>query len=104
MIEVKHERQIVLGVIFRTQVALFERAVRARALARIVNPAYEVIVIVFFADAAQVRGKGAADHVRAFADGVAGQAAARFKQNLAVRGVAGRLLVEGRAGQARTAR
>ena len=33
-----------------------------------VNPAHQIIVIVFFADAAQVRGKVAAHHVRTFAD------------------------------------
>ena len=61
VIQVEHKRQIVLGVIVRAQVALLERAVRTRALARIVNPANEVIVIVLFADAAQIGGEGAAD-------------------------------------------
>ena len=64
MIEIEDERQVVLGVIFRAEIALLERAVGARALARVVHPADQVIVVVLFADAAQIGREGAADHVR----------------------------------------
>src|SRR6202030_1918101 len=63
-------------------------AIGTRALAGIVNPANEVIVICFFADAGQVGGEGPADHLIAFSDGMAGETAAALEQFLAVRGVA----------------
>ena len=104
VVQIEDERQIVLGVIFRAQIALLERAVGAGALARIVNPANQVIVVVLFADAAQVGREGAAHHVRAFADRMAGQAAARFEEHLAVRRVAGSLLFAAPGRSGRTAR
>ena len=63
------------------------------------HPAHQVIVIFFFADAAEIGREGAADGVCAFADGVAGEAAARFEENLSVVGVSGRLLLERRTGE-----
>ena len=85
MIEVKHKWQVVLGVIFRAQILLLERAVGTRARSRIQDPADQIIVVVLLADARKVRGEISADHIRAFADRVAGLAAARFKQRLSVR-------------------
>ncbi len=50
--ESKTSRKILLGVIFRTQIALFVGTIGTRALAWVVNPPDNVIVIVLFADAA----------------------------------------------------
>ena len=68
-----------LGVILGANVFLFVGAVGAGALAGVVNPADEVIVIGFLADAGQIRGERAALHLIAFADRVAGQASAGLK-------------------------
>ncbi len=84
MIEVEDERQIVLGVVFGTKIALFEGAIGARALARIVHPTHQVIVIILFADAAQIGGKRSTDHAGAFAHGMAGEATTRFEEILAM--------------------
>src|ERR1700739_402097 len=103
MLEIEDERHAVLGVVFGAAVPLFEGAIRARAFSWVVHPANEVIVIVFFADAAEIRGKRAAHDVRAFTNGMAAEAAARFEKLLAVHGVAHRLLGTCRAGERRFA-
>ena len=82
------------GVIFRTEIFFLVGAVGTRALARIVDPADQIIVILFFTDAAEICGKRAADRVCAFADGVAGQAAALVEQFFAVGCITGRLFFE----------
>src|ERR1700680_1672749 len=89
-----------LGVVLRAQVALLIRAIRARPLTGIMHPANDVIVVFLFANAAQVCGKCAANKVRALAGGMARQTPARFEQNLAVRCVAGLLLLQRRPGEA----
>ena len=65
-------------------------------------PSDQIIVIVFFADARKIRGESAAFHLVAFANGVARKTTARFKQLLAMRGIAG-LVFGQRIGQARIA-
>src|SRR5580693_2217256 len=87
------------GVISRAEIFFLVRAVGARALARIVDPADQVIVIFFFADAAEVRGERAADGACAFSDSVTREAAALIEQVLAVCCVSGRLLFERWAGK-----
>ena len=69
--EVKDVCQALLGVILGAYVFLLVRAVRARSLARIVNPAYQVIVVGLLADAREVRCERAALHLIAFANGMA---------------------------------
>ena len=53
------------------------------------NPAHQVIVVVFFAFAGKIRGEGAAHHLIALADGVASHAAARLKASLPLVGFPG---------------
>src|SRR5205807_2314801 len=67
------------------------RAVGQRALARIVNPAHQVIVIVLLAHAAEVGGERAAFLLTAFTDRVTGHAAARLEGLFALLGVARRI-------------
>ena len=69
--EVKNVWQALLGVILRANVFLLVRAVRTRALARIVNPAYQVIVVGLLTDAREVRCERAALHLIAFANRMA---------------------------------
>src|SRR6202789_1764010 len=99
MIEIENVREIVLGVIFRSQVALFVRTIRPGALARVVDPANDIIVIFLFADAAEVGSKSSANRGRAFTHGMAGQASALFEEFFAMGCVAGRLMIERRAGE-----
>ena len=84
--------ETLLGVILGPDVLLLEGTVGSRALPGVVNPAHQVVVVGFLAFAAQVRGKRSTHHLLAFADGVARQAPARFKQFLAVFRIAGFLL------------
>ena len=63
VLEIELIRQAVLGVIFRPNVLLLIRTIRARALARVMDPADEVIEIVFLTHAGQVRSKGSALHL-----------------------------------------
>src|SRR5689334_9743760 len=90
-LSVKLERQVLLRVVVRRQIAFFFRTVRRNALARIVNPAHDVIEVGFFADTLEVRGKSAADLAVAFADRVTGQTAATLEKLFAVSRVALRL-------------
>ncbi len=99
VIEIEDVREIVFRVIFRAEILFLVGAVGARALARIVDPADQIIVIFFFADAAEVRCERTADGVRAFADSVAGEAAAFIEQVLAVCGISGRLFFERGTGE-----
>src|ERR1700726_4841031 len=94
MIQIEDKRQIVLCVVFRPQISLLVRAIGAGALARVVNPADDVMVIVFFADAAEVRCKTPADFVRVLAHGMAGHAAALLEQLFAVSHVSGSLMFQ----------
>src|SRR5215472_1711242 len=92
MVEVEYERQTVLGVVFRAQVPMLEGAVGAGARPWIQNPANQIVVIVFLADARKIRRKISAHQVRALTDGVARLAAALLKEFLAVGRVSGSLL------------
>src|SRR5580658_47375 len=76
VVEVELVGKALLGVIFGANVFLFVRTVGASALACVVNPAHQIIVISFLADAGQIRGEGAALRLIAFSNGVAGQASA----------------------------
>src|ERR1700687_6500800 len=80
-----------LGVIFWAQIVFLERAVGTRAFARIVDPSDQIIEIIFFPNAAQIRRKGSAHHAGVLADRVACQAPACLEQDFAVRTVPGRL-------------
>src|SRR5581483_2021904 len=81
-------------------VLLFVWAIRTSAFASVVDPAHEVVVVGLLADAGQVRRKGAALHVAAFSDGVAGETAAGFEEFLAMFSVA-RLLLWKLVGESR---
>src|SRR4029077_9785182 len=99
MLEIEDVRLIVLGVVFGAEVAFLVRAIWTRALAGIVNPADDVIVIFLFADAAEIRSESAADGRVALAHGMARETAARFKQLLAVGCIAWLLMLECRTGE-----
>src|SRR5438552_359462 len=88
VLEVENVGQAFLFVILGTDVLLFEGAIGARALARVVDPTNQVIVIGLLADATEIGRESSALQLIAFADGVAGEAAARFEQFFSVRGVA----------------
>src|SRR6267154_2619059 len=79
MIEVKDKREIVLGVILGAQVLLLRWTVGARSNPWIQDPANQIIVVVLLPYSRQVRGKISANHVRAFANGMAGFATALFE-------------------------
>ncbi len=81
-----------LGVVLGADVLLLQRTIRTRALAGVMHPAHQVVVVGFLADAGQVRGEGSALHLVALADRVASHAAACPDQLLAALGVAGLLL------------
>ena len=91
VIEIELIGKSLLGVILGTNIFFLVRAIRPRALARVVNPADEVVVVRLFADAREVRGEMPPCSLVAFADGMAGEAAARLKQFFAVRCIAGLL-------------
>ncbi len=79
MIEVKDEREIMLGVILGAQVLLLRWTVGARSNTRIQDPANQIIVVVLLPYSGQVRGKISANHVRSFANRMAGFATALFE-------------------------
>src|SRR5260221_13577859 len=83
MIEVKDKREIMLGVILRAQVLLLRRTVRPRSNPWIQNPANQIIVVVLLPYSRQVRGKISANHVRSFANRMAGFATALFEYSFA---------------------
>src|SRR5580692_11629631 len=87
--EVEHVGQALFGIVFRADVLFLGRTIGTRALARIVYPTHQVIVVCFFALARQVGGECPALHLIAFADGVAAQTAARFEQFFAAAGISG---------------
>src|SRR5258708_21442862 len=88
VVQVKDVGQALLFVILGADVLLFIRAVRTRALARVLDPAHEVVVAVLLTHTREIRGKSSALQLVAFADGVAGEAAARFPQLFSLSGVA----------------
>ena len=100
VVQIENVRQTLLRVVFRTDVLLLVRTVGTGALARVVHPAHQIVVVVFLADAREIGGEGSALHLVAFADGVAREAAARFEQFLAMRRVAWLVLGQ-RIGQRR---
>ena len=91
VVDVEDVGQVVLLVVVRRQVALLNRTIRRRALARVVYPAHQVVVVHLLAHAAQVRSEPSPHRVRAFADRVTAHAAARLKALLALDRVSGRL-------------
>src|SRR5207244_11910494 len=65
-----------LRVILRANIFLLIWTIRACALARIMNPAYKIIVIRLLANTSEIRSECAALHLSAFSDRVAVQTAA----------------------------
>ena len=92
MIKIELVGKSLFRVILGANILFLIRTIRARTLACVVNPAHEIVVVGFFADAGQVRGESPALYLVAFADRMAGQAAAGFKQFFSMGGVAGLLL------------
>src|SRR5207302_11077796 len=72
-----------------------EGAIRTRAFAGVVNPTNQVIVIGLLADATEIGRECSALQLIAFADGVAGETAARFEQFFSVSGIAEFVLGQG---------
>ena len=81
-----------LLIIVIRNIFLLIRAIRPGALPRVMNPAYQKIVIIFFTHAAQVGGKPTTYLICAFAHRVAAHAAARLKAFLPFHGIARRLV------------
>src|SRR6266852_3455003 len=92
VVEVENVGQALLFVVFGADVFLFVGAVGTGAFAGVVDPTNQVVVVVLFTDASEICGKSSALQLVAFADGVAGEAAARFEQLFSVSGVAGLVL------------
>src|SRR3989441_3060183 len=88
VLQVENKWQPLLLVIFGTDVLFFVRTIGAGAFARVVDPTHEVVVIFLFTDAREIGSKRFTLHLGGFADGVTGEAAARFEQLFAVSGVA----------------
>src|SRR5687768_10593025 len=87
---VENKRQSFLRVVLRCQIAsmLRMRAIGRDAIARVVDPAHDVVEVCFFADALEVRSKAAADLAVAVADRVTRETAAGFEQLFAMTSVA----------------
>src|SRR5687767_367610 len=81
---VEHKREILLRVVFRSQVAFFFRTIRCDTIARVVNPTYDVIEIGLLADFLEISGEATTDGTGALADRVAGQTTTSFKQLFSV--------------------
>src|SRR5260370_36805244 len=92
VMEIELEREALLFVIFWTDVLLFVGTIGAGAFACVVDPTQEVVVAVFFTDAREICSKGSALDLIALADGMAGEAAARFEKLFSVSSVAGLVL------------
>src|SRR5882724_1271900 len=88
-----------LGVVFRSQVALLFWTVGSKTLARVMDPADNVVKIRFLANLGKIRCKGATHLTIAFADGVTAKTATRFEQLFAAPGISpllsGNLAVKG---------
>src|SRR5208337_875108 len=94
VVEVEDKGQAVFLVIVLSQVAFLIWAVRVRALASIVNPTHEVIVVVFLSYPAEIGGEPPTHGIRPFAHRVACQATARLEAFLTFHGITRRLLGE----------
>ena len=88
MLQVEDKGQPLLGIIFGAKVFLFVRTIGTGARARVMHPAHEIVIVGLLPDAGKIGGERSTLHLIAFADGMAGQTAARLKEFLAVRGVA----------------
>ena len=56
------------------------------------DPAYEIVEIIFFSEASEICGEVRSFHLVAFADGMAAETSPRFEKLPAMRGVAGLVL------------
>src|SRR5687767_5271219 len=83
VLQVEHERQVVALVIFLGEVLFLKRAVGRSTLARIVDPADQVIVVRLLALAAQVSSESSALLLSALTHRVACHAAAGLERFLA---------------------
>ncbi len=79
VVQIEDIRQTLFLVIVGADVFLFVGAVGASALAGVVHPAHEVVVIVLFADAGEICRESAALHLVAFTDGMTGETPTRFE-------------------------
>ncbi len=100
VLQVEDIGQPLLRIIFGANVFLFVRTIRTGALARVMHPAHEIVVVGFLTDPGKIGGECSALHLVAFANRMAGQTAARLEELLAVRGVA-RFVLGLRIGQRR---
>src|SRR5688572_1856903 len=85
---VKNKRQVFLRVVFGSQVAFFFWTIWCDAIARVVDPANDVIEVCLLADALEVCSKMPADRVFGVANRVTGHTTTSFKQLFSVSGVA----------------
>jgi hypothetical protein len=92
VIEVEDEGQSFLLVVFGTNILFLIRAIGARAFTRVMDPAYEIIEIIFFPDASEIRGEVSPFRLVAFADGMAAETSACLDKLPAMHGVAGLVL------------
>src|SRR5688572_27644437 len=86
-VSVKNIRQILLRVVFRSKVTFFFRTIRSHAIARVVDPAHDVIKISLLTDFLKVCGEITARGARTLADRVAGHTTSSFKQLFSVAGI-----------------
>src|SRR5260370_28373218 len=80
VIHVEYELHALFLIVRFRQIAFFKRTIGQRALARVVNPADQIVVVVFFTHTAEVRRKCSALLVIAFAHRMASHAAARLER------------------------
>ncbi len=92
MVQIKDVWQTFLLVVFRADIFLFVWTIRPCSLASIVNPANEIIVVVFFADAREISGEGAPLELVAFPDRVARETSPGVQQLFAMAGAASLVL------------
>src|SRR5439155_20827567 len=88
VVEVEDEGEVMFRVVLRAEIAILHRTIRARAPARVVDPAHQIVVVELFPDASQVSREPPANRVRSLAHPVTRHAAARLKACFALRGIA----------------
>src|SRR5687767_21577 len=88
---VENKRQVLLRVVLGSQIAFFFRTIRSNAIARVVDPAHDVIEIRLLANFLEICGEVAAGGTAALANRVASHATSGFKQLFSVSGISARL-------------
>ena len=80
MIQIENVGQAFPGIILGPQIFLLMRAERACSFPRVMNPANQVIIIVFLSHPSQIGGKSSSQGIGTFANRMTAEAAAGFQQ------------------------